>query len=147
VKKLKVVIVSDDIRFPSGVSNITKQIILNTVGDFDWVQMAARYDQVERNSVIDVSESVKKITGVDDAYVRLYCTSGYGDYATYNKILNSESPDILLHMSDPHYFSWIYENEHEIRKKFPLVIIMYGIMIPLLYLIEVYITVATQSQV
>jgi len=120
VKKLKVVIVSDDIRFPSGVSNITKQIILNTVGDFDWVQMAARYDQVERNSVIDVSESVKKITGVDDAYVRLYCTSGYGDYATYNKILNSESPDILLHMSDPHYFSWIYENEHEIRKKIPI---------------------------
>ena len=120
MKKLKVVIVSDDIRFPSGVSNITKQIILNTVGDFDWVQMAARYDQVERNSVIDVSESVKKITGVDDAYVRLYCTSGYGDYATYNKILNSESPDILLHMSDPHYFSWIYENEHEIRKKIPI---------------------------
>lgn len=119
-KKLKVVIVSDDIRFPSGVSNITKQIILNTIGDFDWVQMSARYNQVENNSIIDVSDSVKKITNVNDAYVRLYCTSGYGDYATYNKIVNSENPDILLHMSDPHYFNWIYEHEHEIRKKIPI---------------------------
>ena len=118
--KLKVVIVSDDIRYPSGVSNITKQIILNTVDVFDWVQMSAQYNQPDVNSIIDVSDSVKEITNVDDAYVRLYCTKAYGDYATYNKIVNLENPDILLHMSDPHYFNWIYEHEHEIRKKIPI---------------------------
>lgn len=120
MEKTKVVIVSDDIRFPSGVSNISKQIILGSVDKYDWVQISAQHSHRDNNSVIDISESVQKITNVDDAYARLYCTTGYGDYATFNKVLNNESPDILLHMSDPHYFSWIYEYEYEIRKRIPI---------------------------
>lgn len=120
MRKRKVVIVSDDIRYPSGVSNITKQIILGTQSDFDWVQIAANSTERENNTVIDVSESVKSITKLSDAYTRLYCTHGYGNYATFNKVITSENPDLLLHMSDPHYFDWIYENEYEIRKKIPI---------------------------
>ena len=119
-KKEKVVIVSDDIRYPSGVSNITKQIILGTIKDYDWVQIATSGTDHDSNSVIDVSESVKSITKINDAYTRLYCTQGYGNYATFNKVLTNEKPDLLLHMSDPHYFDWIYEHEYEIRKKIPI---------------------------
>ncbi len=120
MQKRKVVIVSDDIRYPSGVSNISKQLILGTIAEYDWVQISAQGNNRESGSIIDVSDSVKKITGVNDAYLRLYCTEGYGDYATFNKVLNTENVDLLLHMSDPHYFSWIYEHEHEIRKKIPI---------------------------
>lgn len=118
--KTKVVIVSDDIRFPSGVSNISKQIILGTLDRYDWIQISAQHQHTDNNNVIDISKSVSKITGVKDAYARLYCTTGYGDYATFNKVMNNENPDILLHMSDPHYFSWIYEYEYEIRKRIPI---------------------------
>ena len=60
MQKRKVVIVSDDIRYPSGVSNISKQLILGTIAEYDWVQISAQGNK-ESGSIIDVSDSVKKI--------------------------------------------------------------------------------------
>ena len=115
----KVLFLSDDLRLHTGVANITKSIILNTCDSIDWVQMAMGC-QSETPSIIDVSESVSKITGVEDCSVRLYETFGYGSKVALRNILNQEEPDAIIHMTDPHRWDWLYDIENEIRENIPL---------------------------
>lgn len=115
----KVLFLSDDIRLHTGVSNITKSIILNTCDEIDWVQMSMGCTQ-STPSIIDVSESVSNITGVTNCYVRLYETRGYGDAISLRNIIKQENPNAIIHMTDPHRWNWLYEIEHEIRETIPL---------------------------
>ena len=119
MKKKKVLFLSDDIRGTSGVSNISKQIILQTCHEYDWVQLSASASS-DSNKIIDVSESVNKIVNSNNSYVRLYCSTGYGDSILLRNIISQEKPDAILHMTDPHRWSWLYEMEHEIRKEIPI---------------------------
>jgi glycosyltransferase involved in cell wall biosynthesis len=34
--------------------------------------------------------------------------------------LDIEKPDAILHFTDPHYWQWLYDNEHEIRQRVPI---------------------------
>jgi glycosyltransferase involved in cell wall biosynthesis len=36
------------------------------------------------------------------------------------KLLKIEKPDAILHFTDPHYWQWLYEAEHEIRQQVPI---------------------------
>ena len=85
--KSKILLIGDDIRYPTGVSNICKNIILNTIDKYDWIQIACRKEHPEHGSVIDISQSITKLTDVKDCYARLYCSSGYGNETILNKIL------------------------------------------------------------
>lgn len=117
--KKKILLLSDDIRLTTGVANISKRILLNTIGSYDWVQMAMGCNSPEPN-IIDISESISDLTNVKNCYARLYETSGYGDAQRLRNIVNQESPDAILHMTDPHRWKWLYDIEHEIREKIPL---------------------------
>jgi glycosyltransferase involved in cell wall biosynthesis len=118
--KKKVLLISDDIRGSSGVSHIGKNLILNLSHEFDWVQLSAMRNHPEHGNIIDVSDSVSSITGVSDLYVRLYPSSGFGNEESVLKILELESPDVVLHISDPRNFSYLYSMDMYIRNKIPL---------------------------
>jgi glycosyltransferase involved in cell wall biosynthesis len=36
------------------------------------------------------------------------------------RIIELEKPDAILHFTDPHYWQWLYDNEHEIRQQVPI---------------------------
>lgn len=118
--KNKVLFISDDIRGTSGVSHISKTIVAQTADMFDWVQLSAMKEHPEKNSVVDVSNSVTELTGYQNCYVRLYPISGYGDEITLRNLIALESPDAILHMSDPRNFKWLYEMDMELRDNTPL---------------------------
>lgn len=118
--KNKILLLSDDIRGSSGVSHISKSIITGLASKFDWVQLAAMRQHPESNTIVDVSKSVSQITGIDDCYVRLYPSSGYGNEISLKNIINMESPSAILHMSDPRNFTWLYDIDIDIRKNIPL---------------------------
>ena len=118
--KDKILLLSDDIRGSSGVSHISRSIITQLVGKYDWVQMAAMQRHPENNTIVDVSKSVSDITGVDNCYVRLYPCSGYGDELSLKNIINMESPSAILHMSDPRNFTWLYDIDIDIRSQIPM---------------------------
>lgn len=120
VKKQKILLLSDDIRSISGVALISKQLVLNTINIFDWVQIAAQPSSENEGSIIDVSESVKSLTNAEDAYVRLYCSSGYGNPDLLRNTILSEAPDIILHFSDLRNWQWLYKMEHELRQTIPI---------------------------
>jgi len=118
--KKKILLLSDDIRAHSGVSTMSKEIILGTVHKYDWIQLGSLSNHPDINKIIDVSTDVKNITGINDSNVKIYPSNGYGDIDKLRSILYSENPDAIIHFTDPHYWLWLYSNEYEIRKQVPL---------------------------
>lgn len=117
--KNKILLIGDDIRRTTGVANILKQIILHLVSDFDFVQLACGNSQPNL-SIVDVSESVSKITGHTQASVRLHETNGYSSPEQLRSTMRMESPDAVVIMTDPHRYDWLFEIEHEVRTVCPL---------------------------
>jgi glycosyltransferase involved in cell wall biosynthesis len=118
--KKKILLLSDDLRMSSGISNMSKEIVLGTVDKFDWVQLGAAIKHPELGKIVDISEDVRNKTGVLDANVKIVPYNGYGDINIIRKLIKDESPDAILHFTDPHYWQWLYDNEHEIRQHVPI---------------------------
>jgi len=119
-KKKKILFLSDDMRMFSGVAVVSKELILGTVDTFDWVQVGAAIKHPEENKKIDMSDVIRDITGVRDASVMIYPTSGYGNPNMLRELIKIEQPDAILHFTDPRFWIWLYEMEHEVRTNIPI---------------------------
>ena len=118
--KKKILLLSDDLRMTSGIATMSKEIVLGTVDKFDWVQLGAGVNHPESGKIIDLNDDVRKRTGVNDANVKIYPNNGYGDIFLLRKLIKDEKPDAILHFTDPHYWEWLYDSEHEIRQLVPI---------------------------
>lgn len=126
-EKKKILLLSDDFRLPSGIGTISKEIILNTVKEFDWIQLGAALHHPDAGKAFDLSREVAQETGIEDASVKLIPWNGYGDRNILFAILNQEQPDAILHFTDPRYWTWLYALEHEIKTTFRIPITYYSI--------------------
>jgi glycosyltransferase involved in cell wall biosynthesis len=52
--------------------------------------------------------------------VIIYAHNGYGNSVLIRHLLEVEKPDAILHFTDPRYWIWLYQIEHEIRQKIPM---------------------------
>ena len=118
--KKKILLLSDDLRMASGIANVSKQLVLGTVDKYDWVQLGAAIKHPDAGKVFDLNDSVREQTGVKDASVKIYPSDGYGNPDIIRQLLMIEKPDAILHFTDPRYWIWLYEMEHEIRQSVPL---------------------------
>jgi len=125
--KKKILLLSDDFRLPSGIGTISKEIILKTVHHYDWVQLGAALKHPEHGKAQDISAQIQQETGIDDASVKIIPWSGYGDRNILFSILNQEKPDVILHFTDPRYWTWLYSLEHEIKTTYGTPIAYYSI--------------------
>ena len=119
-KKKKILLLSDDLRMHSGIGTMSKEFVLGTMDKYDWVQLAAAVKHPEHGKVFDLSTEVSKETGVEDAYLKLYPNSGYGNSNVLQQIMNIERPDAILHFTDPRFWGWLYNMEHQIRQHIPI---------------------------
>ena len=118
--KKKILLLSDDLRMTSGIATMSKEIVLGTIHKYDWVQLGAAIKHPEFGKIVDVNDDIRKRTGVEDANLKIIPYNGYGDIGIIRKLINEEKPDAILHFTDPHYWQWLYDNEHEIRQQVPL---------------------------
>jgi glycosyltransferase involved in cell wall biosynthesis len=118
--KKKILLLSDDLRLTSGIATVSRDIVLETVKEFDWVQVGAAINHPDKGKVLDLSEDSANLTGVKDSYVKVYCNDGYGDPLLIRRIIEMENPDAILHFTDPRFWGWLYNMEHEIRQNIPL---------------------------
>jgi len=118
--KKKILLLSDDLRMTSGISTMSREFVMGTVDTFDWVQLGAAIKHPEIGSIISLDDDIRKRTGVSDAKVKVIPSNGYGDIHTLRKLIKEENPDAILHFTDPHYWQWLYDNEHEIRQQVPI---------------------------
>jgi glycosyltransferase involved in cell wall biosynthesis len=120
MKKKKILLLSDDLRMTSGIATMSKEIVLGTVHKYDWVQLGAAIKHPEIGKIVDINDDIRNKTGVSDANLKVIPYNGYGDIGIIRKLLAEEKPDAILHFTDPHYWQWLYDNEHEIRQQVPL---------------------------
>ena len=118
-KKKKILLLSDDLRMHSGIATMSREFVLGTCDRYDWVQLGAAIKHPDKGKVFDISEDARKETGVEDASVKIYPMDGYGDANILKQIINIEKPDAILHFTDPRFWQWLYQMEHEIRQTMP----------------------------
>jgi glycosyltransferase involved in cell wall biosynthesis len=118
--KKRILLLSDDLRMTSGIATMSKEFVLGTLHKYDWLQLGSGINHPEVGSVVDINEDVRKRTGIKDADLKIIPNNGYGDIHTLRKLLKEERIDAILHFTDPHYWQWLYENEHEIRQQVPI---------------------------
>jgi glycosyltransferase involved in cell wall biosynthesis len=118
--KKKILLLSDDLRLTSGIATVSRDLVLGTVDKYDWVQIGAAINHPDKGKVLDLSDDAKNITKSQIPYIKIYCNDSYGDPILLRKIINLEKPDAILHFTDPRFWGWLYNMEHEIRTKMPL---------------------------
>lgn len=120
-KRKKIILICDDIRAYSGVATVAKEIVLNTAHHFNWINVAGAVQHPDKGKRFDVSAETNKLANIDDSSVMIYPTDGYGDTSFIRQLIALEKPDALMLITDPRYFTWLFNIENEIRKKIPIV--------------------------
>jgi glycosyltransferase involved in cell wall biosynthesis len=119
-QRKKILFLADDMRVTSGIGVMTREIIEGTCHRYNWVHVGAGVNHPEAGKIVDISDALQKETGVEDAHCRIYPYNGYGDSRLVRQLIETEKPDAILHFTDPRYWIWLYQMEHEIRQKMPI---------------------------
>ncbi len=120
MSKKKIMLLSDDLRMSSGVGTVSKNFVLGTLDKYDWVQVAGAIKHPENGKVVDMNDSIREETGIEDAKLTIYPTNGYGNQELIRSLINIEKPDAIMHYTDPRFWVWLYQMEHEIRQHIPI---------------------------
>ena len=118
--KKKILLLSDDLRMHSGIATQTKEFVKGTIDKYDWVQIGGAINHPEQGKRIDVSQAIGEESGVKDASLTIYPVNGYGNPDLLRQIMEIEKPDAILHFTDPRFWIWLYNMEHEIRQHIPI---------------------------
>lgn len=119
-QRKNILLLCDDIRMPSGVGNVGKEVVLSTLHKYNWVNLGAAIDHPEKGKVFDLSQDTSKTTGVDDAFVHVIPNNGYGDPTIVRDLIKRYNIDGIFLITDPRQFTWLFSIENEIRKKTPI---------------------------
>lgn len=116
----KILLLSDDLRMGSGVGTVSRNFVMGTLHRFKWFQLGAAVKHPERGKIMDLSEDAASRYGIENPSVRVLPWDGYGNMELLRQLINMENPDAILHFTDPRYWQWLYDGEHEIRQSVPI---------------------------
>ena len=113
MKKKKILLLSDDLRMASGVGTVSKEFVLGTINKYDWVQIGGAIKHPDVGKVFDMRDDIRKeFPDIDNPYLMIYPTSGYGDPDLLRSLIVREKPDALMIYTDPRFWVWLYQMEH-----------------------------------
>lgn len=116
----KILLLCDDIRMHSGVATMAREIVIGTSHHFNWVNIGGAVKHPDQGKAFDLSADVNKEAGIEDANVKIFATSGYGDQSLVRGIMKQEKPDAIFLFTDPRYWTWLFDMEREIRQTTPI---------------------------
>tara|TARA_B110000046_G_scaffold39596_1_gene43668 strand:- start:7050 stop:8438 length:1389 start_codon:yes stop_codon:yes gene_type:complete len=119
-EKKKILLLSDDLRMSSGIATVSKELVTGTIDKYHWVQLGAAVNHPEKGKEIDLGEDMRKLTGVEDASLKIIPWTGYGDANILRELIMRHQPDAIMHFTDPRYWRWLYEMEAELRQNLPI---------------------------
>ena len=120
-KRKKILLLCDDIRMTSGISTMAREIVLGTAHHYNWVNAGGAINHPDQGKRFDISADTNTHAGITDANVILYPINGYGDQLLLKQLIQIEKPDALMMFTDPRYWVWLFQMEHEIRKEMPII--------------------------
>ena len=120
-QRKKILLLCDDIRMTSGISTMAREIVLGTAHHYNWVNVGGAIQHPDKGKRFDLNADSNKIAGIEDANVILYPIDGYGTPELIRQLLSIENPDAIMIFTDPRYWVWLFQMEHELRKKLPII--------------------------
>ena len=117
--KKKILLMSDDLRMHSGVATVSKDIVFETLNEYDWVQIGGAINHPEKGKIIDMSQGLDDF-GIKNGYLKIFPVDGYGNEDILREVIEMEKPDAILHYTDPRFWIWFYNMEAEIRQTMPI---------------------------
>jgi len=71
-QRKKILLITDDIRLPSGVGNIGKEIVLHISHHYNWVCVGGAINHPDKGKRFDLSADTNQNAGIEDASVFLH---------------------------------------------------------------------------
>lgn len=119
-ERKNILLLSDDMRMSSGIGTMSKEFVIGTCQHYNWYQLAAAVKHPEEGKIFDLSAEFTKFSGVPDPKVIVRPTSGYGTAELLREVIEKEKIDGIMHYTDPRFFIWLYQLEHELRQQIPI---------------------------
>jgi hypothetical protein len=116
----KILLLCDDIRMHSGIATMAREIVIGTAHHFNWLNVGAAINHPDNGKGFDLSNDVNASTGLEDSWVRVLGSNGYGDANLIRGLMKQEKPDAIFIFTDPRYWVWLFELEREIRNQIPI---------------------------
>jgi glycosyltransferase involved in cell wall biosynthesis len=120
-QRKRILLLTDDIRFPSGVGTIGKELVIHTSHRFNWYNLGAGINHPDKGKIFDLSDEINRINDIKDANVMVRPNDGYGNPNLIRDIIKHEKIDAIFLITDPRYFTWLFQIENEIRQNIPIV--------------------------
>ena len=120
-QRKKILFLCDDIRMTSGISTMAREIVLGTSHHYNWVNIGGAINHPEKGKRFDLNSDTNKYAGIEDASVYLYPIDGYGSPELIRQLMELEKPDAIMMFTDPRYWVWLFQMEHELRQKTPII--------------------------
>ena len=120
-QRKKILLLCDDIRMTSGISTMAREMVLGTAHHYNWINVGGAINHPDKGKRFDLNADTNKIAGIEDASVYLYPIDGYGSPELVRQLMQLEQPDAIMMFTDPRYWVWLFQMEHEIRKKIPMI--------------------------
>jgi hypothetical protein len=116
----KILLLCDDFRMHSGIATMAREIVIGTAHHFNWLNVGAAINHPDSGKGFDLSNDVNMQTGLEDSWVRVLGSNGYGDANLVRGLIEQEKPDAIFIFTDPRYWVWLFELEREIRNQIPI---------------------------
>ena len=120
-QRKNILLLTDDIRFPSGVGNVGKEIVLHTSHRYNWFNLGAAMNHPDKGKIIDMSDEINKLANIKDANVMIQPNDGYGDPRILRTLMKTRKIDAIFLITDPRYFEWLFQIENEVRNQIPII--------------------------
>ena len=85
-KKKKILLLSDDLRMHSGIATVSKDIVMETLNEYDWVQIAGAIKHPDKGKVFDMSKGLEDYD-IENGYLKIYPVDGYGDEGILREVM------------------------------------------------------------
>lgn len=112
----------------SGLGSQKKQIIYQTCHRYNYIDVGYIQGITAKTKypIQDISSKVEASTGVKDASVLVLPYDIYGNQSGRKQsdilgMIQQLKPDALFHFTDPHSWYWLYQMQHVIRNKIPII--------------------------
>jgi glycosyltransferase involved in cell wall biosynthesis len=120
-QRKKILLLCDDIRFTSGIATMAREIVVGTSHHFNWVNIGGAINHPEKGTRLDLSADTNKNAGIEDSYIMVYPTDGYGTIEFIRQLMDIEKPDAIMLFTDPRYWVWLFQHERELRQQLPII--------------------------
>jgi glycosyltransferase involved in cell wall biosynthesis len=105
----------------SGIATMGRELVLGTAHHYNWINVGGAINHPDQGKRFDLNGDTNQQAGITDASVTLYPINGYGDPMFLKQMIQMEKPDALMMFTDPRYWVWLFQMEHEIRKEIPII--------------------------